>query len=283
MRLVFIGDTQRTFILERFLGREQNDRERESIIRAASTENADAVIFLGDLVAIGALHSDWRYFDRLVRPFTEKNTPLYTVYGNHDYFFDASRARGYMNTRFPHLLQSPWSCLRFGELAVVTIDSNKAVLSAEAWDAQKLWLSKILGELEADTKIRGVILALHHPPFSNSRRSRTSRAVRDEIVPLFLAAPKALALLSGHCHAYERFEISGKTFIVSGGGGGPRAEILDRTEHRHTDLYLGNEVLRPFHYLRLETETTGPRITAMGHQKGETEAKEIDVFTLKYR
>lgn len=282
MKLLFIGDTQRTFFLERLIGREQNDSERELIISAAAEENADAVILLGDLVAIGALRSQWTAFDRLIHPLVAKKTPLYPVYGNHDYFFYISRARAFMNARFPHLKKTSRGRLHFGELAVVSVDSNRHILSQAQWDAQKAWLAKTLKELDEDSKTRGILLVLHHPPYSNSRRIRTSHPVRDDIVPLFLAAKKTLALISGHCHAYERFEIAGKSFIVSGGGGGPRAKILSPGNHRLPDLYSGGETLRPFHYLRMELLPTGPHFSVRGFQKGEANPREIDAFKLSH-
>ncbi len=282
MKLVFLGDTQRTHWSEILVGREQNDAEREAIVRSVSSENADAVFFLGDLVSIGANHSHWEAFDRLILPLVEKRTPLFTVYGNHDYFYGKDRAESFMRARFPHLRAGPWGSFRFGDLTVVTLDSNAGVLSATEWGTQKEWFRTELARLDGDSAVRGIVVALHHPPYTNSRRSRASRIVRDELVPLFGASRKTLALLSGHCHAYERFEKSGKTYLVSGGAGGPRARMLAPKNYRHPDLYLGGETLRPFHYLRFQLERDGILVTVPGFEKGESETRPIDRFELRY-
>jgi predicted phosphodiesterase len=41
----------------------------------------------------------------------------------------------------------------------------------------------------------------------------------------FIEYSKASFFFSGHSHSYERFQIDGKFFIVSGGGGGPRHKV----------------------------------------------------------
>ncbi len=281
--LHFLGDTQRTFLFERLIGREQNDRERKLIMDALSRENSDGVIFLGDLVSIGALPSQWREFDRLIAPLTEKKTPLYTVYGNHDYFFDRCEAEASLMKRFP-LLESKSArgniaVIASGNIRIVLLDSNRAVLTNEEWEEQKKSFLKILNELDNDPSVKAVLAALHHPPYTNSRKPRDSKAVRLELVPIFMHAKKTRAFFSGHCHAYERFSIEGKTFVVSGGGGGSRAEILPKEEAKIPDLYAGKP-FRPFHYLRCELSEHDLSFTVIGLDKGEAETREIDRFTL---
>lgn len=267
--------------LERLAGREQNDPERETIIGAAAREVVDAVFFLGDLVAVGSLSSQWEKFDQLIRPLREKKIPLFSVYGNHDTFFSTQPARALMIARFPHLEKSRWGVEFFGPLAVVSLDSNKKILAPEIWAEQLQWLRESLARLDADPTIRGVMLILHHPPYTNSLRSRASRAVREEITPLFLSAKKTLALVSGHCHAYERFEVAGRTFLVSGGAGGPRARILPKKWHRLPDLFNGGS-FRPFHFIRVDTSRTDVKLSVMGLEKGASETKMIDSFLLPF-
>jgi hypothetical protein len=87
--------------------------------------------------------------------------------------------------------------------------------------------------------------------------------------------------VTGHAHAYERFEECGRTFVVSGGGGGPRVELLSGAEARHRDLHTAGSP-RPFHYLLVEQDASGARVTVRGLDKGETEARVIDRFELPF-
>lgn len=45
-----------------------------------------------------------------------------------------------------------------------------------------------------------------------------------ELLPVFSRSTKAVVFVSGHVHRYERFTGDGKTYVVTGGGGGPRVE-----------------------------------------------------------
>ncbi|MFQ5507128.1 MAG: metallophosphoesterase, partial [Planctomycetota bacterium] len=49
-RIAIVGDTQRTSLAERMIGREQNDPERLTLIKHIAAERADLLIHLGDMV-----------------------------------------------------------------------------------------------------------------------------------------------------------------------------------------------------------------------------------------
>ena len=50
-RAIFVGDTQGTLLLERLIGREDNSAERARLLGLVAELDAEAAIFLGDLVA----------------------------------------------------------------------------------------------------------------------------------------------------------------------------------------------------------------------------------------
>ena len=58
-------------------------------------------------------------------------------------------------------------------------------------------------------------------------------------------------MASGHVHGYERFEHGGKTFIVSGGGGGPRLTYRIGQNAPHPAAYAPPGP-RAFNYVVLE-------------------------------
>ena len=73
------------------------------------------------------------------------------------------------------------------------------------------------------------------------------------LLPPFFRARKTLALLSGHVHGYERFEVRGKAFIVSGGGGGPRVSYLTGPDAPYQPAYVTSDGRpRAFHYIVIE-------------------------------
>src|SRR5205823_2004623 len=104
--------------------------------------------------------------------------------------------------------------------------------------------------------------------------------VQKAFLPGFYAARKTLAFITGHAHAYERFQERGRTFVVSGGGGGPRVKLLEGKDARHRDLFAGPSP-RPFHYLLIEQGNEGLDVAVRGFDKGE-QVRVIDRFTLPF-
>jgi len=108
-----------------------------------------------------------------------------------------------------------------------------------------------------------VVVCDHEPPFTNSRVVGPNKKVQALFADPFLRFRKTCMFLSGHSHAYERFQAGTKFFIVSGGGGGPRYRVhVDLEGRRFKDLFPGPE-LRFFHFCEIELSTTGLIFQAM--------------------
>ena len=135
--------------------------------------------------------------------------------------------------------------------------------------------------------------------------SSSDLKVRTEIVEVFCNSKKALAMITGHAHGYERFEnvaepqscsnqvhfntsqsnnkISDNLnrsvqFIVSGGGGGPRPKGL-RKEYK--DSFTG-DAPRPFNFILVEPSENGVRMSTYGLQKGQTQTHIVEQFIMSY-
>lgn len=276
-RIAIVGDTQRTLAVERLLGREPNDAERERLIAAIAADRPDLLVHLGDAVAIGSSAADWAYFDRLMTPIRDAGIPVLAVFGNHDYWGVRSVARTALESRFPELGRSHWYTGRYAGLLLVWLDSNRRKLSDEDWDRQSRWFKEQLDDADRDGGTKGVFVFCHHPPYTNSRATGDEADVQEAFLPAFFASHKAVVLVAGHTHAYERFERHGKTFVVSGGGGGPRVRLLEGDAARHPDLFRGPSP-RPFHYLLLELRGRGVEVEVKGFDKGEGAVRIIDRF-----
>ena len=85
-RLVVVGDTQRTSLAERLIGREQNDHERARVLEYIAEERAPILIHLGDMVFDASDAAEWKRFDELVRPIRDTGTTILGVLGNHEYW-----------------------------------------------------------------------------------------------------------------------------------------------------------------------------------------------------
>ncbi|MBS1961990.1 MAG: metallophosphoesterase [Bdellovibrionales bacterium] len=280
--IVVIGDTQRTLLLERLMGREQNDAERAQILAVAANERPGAFIFLGDLVGWGASEAQWAVFDDFAKGIVRSGTAVRAIFGNHDYLGGRRASERNLLRRFSDPGISKWWSEDANGLRVLFLDSNRHVLSGPEWTKQSTWFRAELARADEDLSVKGVMVVLHHPPYSNSRIPGGARWVESDFVPPFLASGKTLAMVSGHVHAYEKFAVDGRYFFVAGGGGGPRVRLLEGDRRLHVDLYSGPSP-RPFHYLRVEARPDGIDLVAIGFAKGDRSPKEFDRTTLKYR
>jgi len=273
-----VGDLQPTSGLE--VWRESNQAERKLIIREIARDAPDFVALLGDLVFCGSSGAAWSDFDRLCAPLRSEKVLSMPVLGNHEYWLTRRPALANFFARFPHLEGRHWYAARYGPLGLVFLDSNVHWLPLPRWREQLDWYERQLAAFDAAPDVRGVLVLLHHPPFTNSRVTSDTLHVQKDLVPLFQGAAKTLAMLSGHVHSYERFERSGKTFLVTGGGGGPRAPLAQGTRRRHSDDAFEGPPLRLFHYLRLRLRPDGLEVEVRSLEKRGEQFDTMERFTL---
>jgi 3',5'-cyclic AMP phosphodiesterase CpdA len=179
------------------------------------------------------------------------------VLGNHELYGDDKAALAHFFGRFPHLGQRRWYSFTWRDVAFILLDSNLEEMGPEETKGQMAWYQAELARFEADEAVGCIVVACHKPPFTNSKVVGASEKVRAGFVPAFLSAEKARLFLSGHCHSYERFSVEGKTFIVSGGGGGPRHRLYrDPMTRPFNDLFDGPD-LRFFHFCEVQWRQDG--------------------------
>ena len=279
-RFAILGDLQPTSRLE--LWRETNAPERALLIDAVRQSDPDFVVLLGDAVFCGSSAGAWDAFDRVCAPLRGSGVPVLPVLGNHEYWVSPAAALKRFFGRFPELEEHRWYARHYGPLGLIFLDSNRRWLSPRSWFAQLTWLAETLGAFDADPAVRGVLVFLHHPPYTNSTVTSDERHVQRDLVPAFAAATKTIAMFSGHVHSYERFVRGGKTFVVAGGGGAPRVRLAVGARRRHTDDLFEGPALRFFHYLVAEPGARGLVIEVRGLDKGGEAARPREEFTLAW-
>lgn len=275
-----VSDLQRTSRLE--LWRESNPRERERILRRIGEVSPDFVALLGDLVFRGSSASDWKDFDRLAAPLARERIPMFPILGNHEYWVSSRLALPNYFSRFPQIQGRRWYAGTYGPLTLLFLDSNRSRMSRVEWKEQLDWYNAALEAAQADAAVRGVIVLVHHPPYTNSTVTSDTLPVQRSIVPPFAAARKTMAMLSGHVHSYERFERAGKLFLVSGGGGGPRVRLSTGDRRRHTDDLFSGPPVRHLHFLSISLEEEGLAVSKHALPKGAQEFEPLDSFRIRW-
>lgn len=278
--VALVGDLQRTTVWELMIGREQNDIEREKIIKNIAAEDPSGLILLGDMVSDGSNIYEWIYLNNLLKPVLNKNIPIIPVLGNHEYWGNNSEALHNAGQVFPVFRLTHWYIKRYGEVVFVILDSNKDDLSEKAWSNERRWFENKMKYYDSDPSVKGIIVCLHHPPYTNSIVTGDNVNVQKAFVRPFLNSEKSLAMITGHAHTYERFYINGKMFIVSGGGGGPRVKLKTGL-NTHKDL-SDLPQLRPFNYLLLYLNPDGIKIVARGLDKDSSQFHTIDDFSIRF-
>jgi 3',5'-cyclic AMP phosphodiesterase CpdA len=279
-RLVVVGDTQRTSVIE--VGREKNDAERAKVLAAIAEAAPELLAFTGDMVFDGGAAGHWAEFDHLAEPVRARGVPAVFAFGNHEYWEGRAPAEANAFARFPLAAGRHWYAIAFGDVRLLLLDSNESRLSPDEWVAQRAWLETTLAACDADPRVRGVLVLLHHSPFNNSTLTGDEPAVQRDIVPAFERAKKTLALLGGHVHSYERFARNGKTYVVSGGGGGPRVELATGAARRHPDDLFDGPTMRDFHFTIYTATARGLEAEVRGLSKGASAFSTMDRFSLPF-
>src|SRR5206468_6925510 len=214
---------------------------------------------LGDFTSLGSFSSYWHDFDEKASLLCHAGIPIYPAFGNHEYVPFGSSGRKNLVRRFP-FMQTSWYVEHVDAIAVVILNSNFSHLRGLETEAQQRWYEMSLNTLDLDSSVALIVVACHHPPYTNSKVIGPSSEVQRFFVPPFTRSQKAKVFVSGHAHAFEHFRVSGKHFLVIGGGGGLLHPLLQGNEQRQQDYYPHESDRSFFHYLRC---ASGPDSLAM--------------------
>lgn len=88
---------------------------------------------------------------------------------------------------------------------------------------QGIWLAQQLADAAAKPNFRASIVYFHKPFVTCGDKSEDSTA-RVQFEPIF-NANNVRIVIQAHMHGYERFDLDGRTFLTTGGGGGALGKI----------------------------------------------------------
>ncbi len=282
--LAIIGDTQRTSWPECvFAGRRVEDRKQQVLIRSLAAAQPGALVIVGDMVFRASDPEHWSYFDELMAPIRQANTPVLALMGNHEYSGDDEDARSLVNQRFLRLRAAEYYVEQYGRLGLIFLNSNKDKLDADVWDGQLDWFRDRLQSFDRDDNVDGILVFLHHPPFTKSRVVDDDREMAMDFVDGFSRARKSLAMISGHAHGYECTRTSGKYYIVTAGGGGPlqpRDGFAVCPDHKSGTRRPNSSAF--FNYLLVHQSDKGIRIDVRGLAEGESSVKRLATLEIPF-
>lgn len=176
--------------------------------------------------------------DELMEPFgwaTDRDIPILVTWGNHD--IETETRIELMNEAFddpPRWVRHEW-----GPVDIVVLDSTQVD------SAQQLgFLDRVLESSDDPT-----IVVFHRPPYSCGSHGGDQQ-ILDQWVSRF--DDDVFLVLSGHEHNYQRFEMDGVSYVVTGGGGRFLTELAECSAD-HPERVAGEET---FHFMVLELDDT---------------------------
>lgn len=257
--ILFLSDTQAPMWVEKLVLRTHQNKKATQTIFAEILRIKPAVLYwLGDIVSLGYRNNKWRLIDQFLLKCTEVQTAVYAIMGNHDVMGRPRKGAKNFQQRFPEHIPTGY-VKTTDAIAVVMLNSNFSTLSVADLVKQQTWYEQTLIELDADPEVKVVIVTCHHAPYSNSKLVGSSKLVQQRFVPNYIRSQKGRLFITGHSHAFERYEFEGKTFLVIGGGGGLR-QPLNTSATRLPDL--ATEYKPMFHYLSVRREDDGLALTS---------------------
>jgi UDP-2,3-diacylglucosamine pyrophosphatase LpxH len=257
--ILFLSDTQEPMFVERLVLRtHQNTKATTTIFAEILRIHPPVLYWLGDIVSLGFRDNKWPIIDRFLDNCRKVGTAVYAIMGNHDVMGRPRKGARNFQQRFPEHVHTGY-VQKTDEIAVVMLNSNFSTLSVADLVKQQTWYEQTLEELDADPSVRVVIVTCHHAPYSNSKLVGSSKLVQQRFVPNYIKSAKARLFITGHSHAFERYEFEGKTFLVIGGGGGLR-QPLNTSPTRLPDLATDYKPM--FHYLAVRREGDGLVLTS---------------------
>jgi hypothetical protein len=203
-------------------GTEAEFQVAETIQTVTSDRPLDLLLTVGDNFYYDDVELIW---DRPYGWLSEEGLEVAAAWGNHD--IETDRRRNLVEA----VLEPPgnYYSARLGKGKLIVLDSNNV-----SDTGQIEWLRR-----ELETAGSPVIIAFHHPVYSCGLHG-SDEQIDAHWLPIFEQHEVTL-VLNGHDHHYERFLISGTTYVVTGGGGRsirPRHECPDETPEPEASNYV---------------------------------------------
>ena len=212
------GPDQTEFTFVAFGDTRTQHQVHQAVVDRIVALEPDFVLHTGDLVTHGYSTGDWETFFEIERELMAR-APLYPALGNHEvnhaHYFDLFYLPG--NER--------WYTFDYGHARFLCLQVD-GIADFGLQSEQYAWLEETL----AANMQPWLFVNFHIPPYSSSVDAR-ERAVRQALTPLFEQYGVDV-VFNGHHHNYERNEVNGITYVVTGGGGAPLGVMEEREPTR---------------------------------------------------
>lgn len=221
------------------------------VLEHGELDVAELTLHLGDIQYYSSVIESWQSWFGLMEPLLRAGALMPTI-GNHEDELDGELEDYYVRLFGGASEDGDEHRYHFesGGVHFFSLDSEGEL---GAGNEQATWLEAELAEAEASDGYRFSILYCHRPPYSVGGSSG-SRSVRSALAPV-VAAHTVPLVMSGHVHNYQRFDVDGVAYVVSGGGGG-LLETVEPQPDQMEDAALRVAAGSYYHAIRLTIDET---------------------------
>jgi hypothetical protein len=260
-----------------------NPKARMALVDKIAAEKPDAIQMSGDVPYKGTDRSDYDAFRTETKPWRDAHLRVYPALGNHELSGGVEKGVAEWWSAFPELNGMRWYSVALGDrIALVQLDSTSELTPGSK---QINWLRAQLTTLSPSVDF--VLLSLHHPPVADiqthihvDHNPRPNEiALRNFLSQMASSLHAVIVVVAGHIHNYERAEVGGITYLVSGGGGAEPYEVERTKQDLYQDINFPN-----FHYVKFELEADQLKATMV--RLADPDAKKLawqekDHFVIK--
>lgn len=201
------GPDQTQFTFVAFGDTRTQHQVHRTVVKGIMAAAPDFVLHMGDLVESGSLPDQWETFFEVEQELMAR-TPLFPALGNHEendpLYFDLFYLPG--NER--------WYTFDYGNARFICLQID-GYGAFDPGSEQYAWLEEALA-----ANVQPWLFVYFHVPPYTSVEDAWEGTVRQSLSPLFERYSVDL-VLNGHKHNYERNEVNGITYVITGGGGAP--------------------------------------------------------------
>ncbi|NOZ85223.1 MAG: hypothetical protein GXP49_02960 [Deltaproteobacteria bacterium] len=236
-KMVIFGDTRTDY------------NEHKAVVDAIMDESPDLVIHLGDLVFNATKDELWDDFFKIEGDMI-RETPIYPIFGNHELMMEGVYKYRTMFGPFESTDKERYYSFDYGPLHGIAIDTEDRPYNGTA---QREWVEKDLQQAVERKPKPLIMVFFHRPLYTFSGVRGPERKLRAELQPV-LEKYGVAAVIWGHEHCYEHFEVNGVPYITSGGGGAPLTSLMAPEGDDAKYWKMGQSV---YHYIRLDITPHG--------------------------
>jgi acid phosphatase type 7 len=188
-----------------------------AIVRQIQAQDGAFLVGTGDIVTSGSDLASWLSFFATEQPLLRSRC-LFCAIGNHELEHGGAHttfARYFATSTPAEGSSAAYFTFRWGNTRFFVLDSN------DTFDAQQGgWLRSELQKADSEAGLVHRMISTHQSPFSSGPHGPCKAMLRAAI-PALLSQHRVELIVAGHDHVYERGEVSGLKYIVSGGAGAP--------------------------------------------------------------